>query len=320
MDAGLDPPPTLDGWAEQWLATAAHLKPKTLAGYRSLLRSRILPVFGPAPLDGIRPGDVRRWLAAMRASGLSPSRCRQAVHLLGMILQAAVDDGWLAASPCAGVRLPPLPQAEMPYLRPAQLQSVLEAVAPRYRTFVALLAFAGLRFGEGAALRRGRCQLDRGRIVVAESLAEVSGVLHFGSPKTHQRRTVALPGFLIDALAVSLQAASDDHALVFRSPHGAPIRYGNFARRVWRPALAGAGLAHVGIHALRHTCAALLVAQGAHPKAIQRHLGHRSITTTLDRYGHLFDDEHRALADGLDAAFRWVWDGDDEGPGPGRAG
>jgi integrase len=36
----------------------------------------------------------------------------------------------------------------------------------------------------------------------------------------------------------------------------------------------------------RHTCAALLIAQGAHPKAIQVHLGHSSITVTLDRYGH----------------------------------
>jgi integrase len=31
------------------------------------------------------------------------------------------------------------------------------------------------------------------------------------------------------------------------------------------------------IHDLRHTCAALLIAQGDHPKAIQAHLGHSSI-------------------------------------------
>lgn len=58
-----------------------------------------------------------------------------------------------------------------------------------------------------------------------------------------------------------------------------------------------------GVHALRHTCAALLIAQGAHPKAIQSHLGHRSITTTLDRYGHLFEDEHEKLAERIDAAY-----------------
>ena len=90
---------------------------------------------------------------------------------------------------------------------------------------------------------------------------------------------------------------------MFQAPAGGPIRYTNFARRVWKPALTTAGLPDMGLHALRHTCAALLIAQGAHPKAIQSHLGHRSITTTLDRYGHLFEDEHEKLAERIDAAY-----------------
>jgi len=47
---------------------------------------------------------------------------------------------------------------------------------------------------------------------------------------------------------------------------------------------------------LRHTAAALAIAQGAHPKVIQSRLGHASITTTLDRYGHLFPNLDEALA------------------------
>jgi integrase len=67
--------------------------------------------------------------------------------------------------------------------------------------------------------------------------------------------------------------------------------------------LARAGLpAEVRFHDLRHTCAALLIAQGAHPKAIQAHLGHSSIQVTMDRYGHLFPDALEQLADRLDAA------------------
>ena len=55
----------------------------------------------------------------------------------------------------------------------------------------------------------------------------------------------------------------------------------------------------------------LLISQGAHPKAIQSHLGHRSITTTLDRYGHLFEDEHDKLADRLDAVYTDLLEPDD---------
>jgi len=50
----------------------------------------------------------------------------------------------------------------------------------------------------------------------------------------------------------------------------------------------------------RHTCASLLSAQGAHPKAAQVHLWHSSISVTMDRYGHLFPSDMQALAMALD--------------------
>jgi integrase len=53
-------------------------------------------------------------------------------------------------------------------------------------------------------------------------------------------------------------------------------------------------------HDLRHSQAALLIASGQHPKVIQERLGHASIKTTLDTYGHLFEGMDRAAADALD--------------------
>jgi len=54
-------------------------------------------------------------------------------------------------------------------------------------------------------------------------------------------------------------------------------------------------------HAL--AAASMLIAQGAHPKIIQERLGHASITTTMNRIGHLFDGQDATLLDGLDAAM-----------------
>ena len=50
-------------------------------------------------------------------------------------------------------------------------------------------------------------------------------------------------------------------------------------------------------HNLRHTHAPLLIAQGEHPKVNQERLGHASIKTTLDIYGHLFDGLDETAAD-----------------------
>ncbi len=44
----------------------------------------------------------------------------------------------------------------------------------------------------------------------------------------------------------------------------------------------------------------MLIAKGAHPKYIQAQLGHASIQTTLDRYGHLMPDAYVAEARTLD--------------------
>ena len=295
-------------WAERWLRTTNHLKPKTQSGYASLLRARLLPTFGHRPIGDIRPIDIREWMSSLLARGLSASSCRQAYHLMTSIMRAAVEDGRLVASPCIGVKLPRLPQVEMAYLSPTELRRLLEVMPDEHRLFIEVLAIGGLRYGEAVALRRFRCELDRSRLMIAESLADVSGTLYFGPPKTHQRRAVTLPRFLRDRLADYLaerdDAAKDD--LVFQVPSGGPLRYSNFATRVWKPALAAADLQDMGLHALRHTCAALLISQGAHPKAIQSHLGHRSITTTLDRYGHLFEDEHERLAERIDAAYASV--------------
>jgi hypothetical protein len=45
----------------------------------------------------------------------------------------------------------------------------------------------------------------------------------------------------------------------------------------------------------------LLIAAGVHPKAIQARLGHASITTTLNVYGHLMPDAFSGVGAQLDA-------------------
>jgi integrase len=70
---------------------------------------------------------------------------------------------------------------------------------------------------------------------------------------------------------------------------------------VWKPALKESGLdSNLRFQDLRPTCASLLIEQGAHPKEIQARLGHSSITTTLDRYGHLMPSLGHQLAVNLD--------------------
>ena len=88
---------------------------------------------------------------------------------------------------------------------------------------------------------------------------------------------------------------------MFTTPAGTPLRNSNFRRQFWYRAVESAGLPEgLRIHDLRHTCASLLAAAGATPKAVQAHLGHSSITVTMDRYTHLFPSDVDDLVQRLD--------------------
>ncbi|CAN5235386.1 site-specific integrase [soil metagenome] len=294
---------TVNAWSARWLASKVDLAPRTRAGYESLLRTLVLPTFGDRPVGAVGTVDVREWQADLSRRGLSASRRRQALQVLSAAMKAAVEGGLVARSPVDPVRPPRVPRREQRFLTAGQLEALVDAADPRYATLLYLLAYGGLRWGEAAALRRKRVDVLRGRLDVAESLAEVGGRLVFGSTKTHTARTVVLPGFLADRLAGMLHGGPD--TLVFTAPAGGPLRHGNWRRRVWQPALAAARLpGDLRIHDLRHTCAALLAQQGDHPKAVQRQLGHSSLQVTWDTYGHLYPDDLDALGVALDEAHQ----------------
>ncbi len=81
------------------------------------------------------------------------------------------------------------------------------------------------------------------------------------------------------------------------------VRRSNWYRRHFKPAVIEADIdPGFRFHDLRHTCTALAIAQGAHPKAVQERLGHASIQLTLDTYGHLLPGLDERLCDDLEKA------------------
>jgi integrase len=97
------------------------------------------------------------------------------------------------------------------------------------------------------------------------------------------------------------RVAADPDALVFTSPKGHAVRYANFRREVWAPALKAARLPAGGLHVLRHSAAAAMIHAGASTKALQTILGHGSAAFTLTVYGHVFDADLGGLAERLEA-------------------
>jgi integrase len=296
----------LGEWANMWLrAVRPALKPKTTLSYASLINSRLTPIIGEYPIAALAPMDVQSWINEMHSDGLSASRIRQAHVVLSQILTAAVREGRIGRNVALGTKLPRIPRREAAYFEPDVVERISSSVGEPYDLFVRLLGKLGPRFGEAAALRRRSVNLLARRLTVEESLAEVSGRMVFGPTKTHAMRKLPLPASLAAALERHLEErvglAAD--ALLFTSPKGKPLRYGNFMRTVWKPALIDLGLPDVGIHVLRHSAAAALIRTGASPTAVQRILGHRSAAFTLTVYGHIFEADLDVVAENLDQTW-----------------
>jgi integrase len=154
----------------------------------------------------------------------------------------------------------------------------------------------------------------RSELRITESLADVNGRMIFGSTKTRQARTVVIPVAVQAELERHLESftAPATDSLVFTSYRGDPIRLQNFRRRVWEPAVTRAGLPDgLRIHDMRHTAASILVNAGVPMKSVQEHLGHSSITVTMDRYSHLNDQSRRQVATVIDGLISSVPGADD---------
>lgn len=297
---------TVRQWSEIWLRGLAGRKPKTIAGYQSILRSRLLPKFGDHQIRQVQPAAVRSWMAEMAAEGLSPATVRQNRQVLHAMLEVAVADGLIARNPTAHIKAPSVSRRRQLFLTAEQVSRLADACEEHQDgagVLIRFLGYTGLRWGEAVALRRSAINLDRRRVRVKESATEVGGKLEWGTPKTHEARTVIAPTFLSTRLASHVDGMSPND-LVFTAPQGGPLRVSNFRRGVWTAACDEAGMPEgLLVHDLRDTAASLAISAGASIKAIQRMLGHSSASMTLDVYASLFEEDLEDLADRLDAKF-----------------
>ena len=293
-------------WAETWLAAHSNLKPSTRSAYEWLLTKHVLPKWGSVPLIAVAHTEVQAWVTKLSDS-LAPSSVRKIHVVFSGLMKYAVQDRRIPRNPCDGIRLPRVAASTRGYLTPEYVDELAALCGPD-RDVIYLLAYTGLRWGEMAALKVKRVDLERRRLDIAEAVTEPEGEIIWGTPKNHERRSVPFPAFLSEALITRTQGKSIDD-LVFASPKGDVLRNGNFRRRRFNSAVEKLGARHPGLpritpHSLRHTAASLAISAGATVLSVQRMLGHASAAMTLDVYSDLFDDDLDAVAGALDHRAR----------------
>lgn len=299
--------PLLHPYALAWLdsyAGSGHdaVRENTRREYRRLLETFALRYFDRnvyvTDLDVVRLQGLVDWLTSQpgRAGRLSDRSIANVLTPLRAVLDTATAEGLLDKNPAAAVVLPrrrggrSWSAKEARYLTRAELRRLLEEIPEKWKPLFDLLAVTGLRISEAIALRWSDLELDSGPARLRVSRAIVRGVV--GAPKSrHGARTLPLPPELAETLRALRPEAAGADELVFQARPGAPADPGSLRRRILVPAAERAGLSGVGFHALRHTCASILIDRGLSMLRLQRWMGHHSAAFTIEAYGHLLDGD-----------------------------
>jgi len=277
--------------------TGERYKPSVVREYERSLRLHVLPTLGGARLSRIQRRDVQGLADELLASGADPSTIRNALKPLQVIYRRAIEDGDLALNPCERLRLPAARGRRERIASPTEAVALIAALRPEDRALWGCAFYAGLRRGELRALLWDDIDLAGGLIRVERSM---SGHGEIGQPKSRAgRRGVPIVAALRDLLIEHKLVMKRATGLVFGSSATQPFTPTAVRKRAltaWRRA----GLDPIGLHECRHTFASLLIAAGVNAKAITAYLGHASIQTTFDLYGHLMpgsEDEAVAVVD-----------------------
>jgi integrase len=296
-----------DAWLEEH---RPRIEPGTYQDYRVHGERRLKPFFGTMKPAAVTASDVRRYVAALvRAGDLSAKTINNSLAVLRVFFAHLEEDGDVIrnparSSPGARERIKlPAAHREMDYLRVEEIPRYLDACEHVYRPLAETLIATGLRISEALALTWDDVDVASRTIRVLRS-RKAEG---HGSTKGDRFRSVDF-GARLDGVLRALHPGDGPGAgrtLVFRGPRGGELSRSDVSRDLHKHALEDAALRRsLRLHDLRHTAAASWLAAGLPLIYVQRQLGHASITTTQQVYGHLEESFLRGAAERVE---RLIW-------------
>lgn len=316
--------PTFRTWCETYLDETSGIltgiEPATRANYRRIIEQTMIPMLGDIPLDVVTRQDIGKWVAWQEAqpSKINPSKTISAKTVqnhhavLSSVFKSAIEHGLISTNPAYKTKLTKGRKAEAVFLSRDEFSTLLYFTPIEFQPFLLFLAGTGCRWSEATALTWGDLTLtgDQPTIRIDKAWKKsVQGAPTVKHPKSSRAyRTISIWPELVNALGTP--GRSDQ--LIFQNSKGSAIWHGRFTNSVWKPAVekamdvdlcADRGLTPImkrpTIHSLRHTHASWLIASGTPLPHIQNRLGHESITTTVEVYGHLMPDAHSNMASAM---------------------
>jgi integrase len=287
---------TLREHSARWLQLVRPtLRWNTVCSYDQTLTHRILPFLGDTPLESLNRVQLKAWFIEQ----MGKTKVSTAIHslsVLHVVLAAAVEDEVIPKNPASAIRrsLRNVVKART-YREPMtkdQLHSFLEAARSDQETYhgVLLMAYTGVRLGEALGLQWADVDLS-GKFLRVQRQGCASGEI---APLKSEsaRRSIPISTHLANVLW-RVRTDRETASLRFNVPCGQGVIFADIGKEpnihnararikaAVKRACKKAGLPPgFSCHTLRHTYGTQLFEHGAHPKLVQKLMGHSTLGQT----------------------------------------
>lgn len=304
--------PLFSEYVQKWLDKKAICRQaNTVKSYRDYANTHILPAFGNIKVRQMTLQHLQMYYKE-KLKTLSVNTAKKHHVVISGALLDAVRDGVIPVNFADYVEFPKAKKFEGKAYSAEQVAALLSAAEQEgepIRSAITLAVCYGLRREEICGLRWKDIDFDAGKLYIRNTVTQ-NGALRIEAERTKTDKSHRVID-LIDSTVPYLTNLKETHqrcglALdkVCVWPDGRLVRPDYITSKTGK-VMKAYGLERIRVHDLRHTAASLLATQ-ATPKQIQDFLGHghEDISTTMNIYTHLQDEDRKATSGIMDSILK----------------
>lgn len=278
-----------------------RLKERSIMTKRTLIETKIIPYFGEKPMNEITAVDIIKWQNMLMNQEYSPTYLRMIQNQLTALFNHAERFYDLRDNPCKKVdKMGRSNARELNFWTKDEYEVFIKGFGAEdemYRIIFQMLFWLGCRVGEVLALTASDIDLEKGTVSVSKTYFRRNKTDYITSPKTESsNRKITIPKFLKGEIKEYLdrqyELAPEDRIF--------PIT-DRAVQKKMKQKTEETKLKPIRVHDLRHSHIALLIEKGLQPLIIAQRVGHDSVNTTMNIYGHLYPNKQKEVADLLNA-------------------
>jgi len=273
-----------------YLTVEKGLTKNTLEAYSRDI-SAYLDFLEDKELRHVRPTDVARFIAKLKAAGLAPRSRARALSAVRMFHRFLVVENYAEFNPTSVIESPRVPGKLPSVLSIKDVDALLSAPSGnsltdiRDRAMLQLLYATGLRVSELIAIKRSDVNLQAGYLMTSGK-GEKERLIPVGDAATSAIRDYLLVNSANPTLA--------GERSLFLTRLGSSMSRQAFWNIVKKRALEAGILQSISPHTLRHSFATHLLENGADLRSVQMMLGHADLATT-QIYTHVSGDRLKKI-------------------------